>query len=395
MFTHRGLIAIAFVILIMGMMWTTLGQERTDTQGSYHIAQTFIAPIVITNDLDLQIFPGLGTQQHPFLIEHYYIHGSEIGIVLRNTTNHVIIQDCYIEGGTEASIQIINSINVIIKDCMITNATAGISLYQTNNIKISANNVSLCNTGIKISDSINVTIEENRIYQNAMGISVMNTSYGTILKNTIFGNNQTGITLDTNTERLMIFSNMIGWNTPADSFSAGWNAVDGGVMNLWDNNVSIGNMWNDYSGTGDYQIRGPSNSRDRFPSKLTDSTNPSIDEIDNYANVTVIIDEKPPVIIWSVYDKFPSTYYITVNGIDLPEQQWDNGRISFILSDLKIGINTIVIHIRDCAGNVASDTVQVTVNRRGLVDDPDAIVLASLISVVGVALLIGGMKKIL
>lgn len=378
----------------MGMTCTPHEQERIDRQMVSQTALSATDPILINGNSDLQIFPGYGTEAHPFLIQHYNIQGSTFGISLQNTTEHVLIRNCYLNGGTEASIKIINSINVVIRNCVIINATSGISLDNSEDIKITVNNISLCNTGISISNTVNFTVEENRVYQHQIGVSATNTSNGIILGNTIFGNSQAGITLNTNTEHIQTFSNTFGWNGPQDTSGCGWNAVDGGTENLWDNNVSTGNMWNDYSGIGDYSIRGPSNSRDRFPTLLTDDKRPHIIRTEFFGNISIRYDQKPPILKWKAHDEFPNKYYVTINGVNAIEQYWDNGLISFAPENLRIGINIIVVQVQDCAGNTASSTVQVTLARIGLVDDPGIIIFSSFISVVGVALLIIGVKKL-
>ena len=72
----------------------------------------------------------------------------------------------------------------------------------------------------------------------------------------------------------IIYGNWFGWNDQLNAYDSA------GSNNVWDDGVSIGNAWDDYSGSGVYEIFGSSGSTDRYPSLLqpisTSSTTPSI-----------------------------------------------------------------------------------------------------------------------
>ena len=55
-------------------------------------------PISISGDSDLEVFPGAGTAEDPYVIEGYNITTIEDnGIYIEGTTKYFVIRDCYVE----------------------------------------------------------------------------------------------------------------------------------------------------------------------------------------------------------------------------------------------------------------------------------------------------------
>ncbi|MDH5403019.1 MAG: BspA family leucine-rich repeat surface protein, partial [Candidatus Heimdallarchaeota archaeon] len=79
-------------------------------------------------------------------------------------------------------------------------------------------------------------------------------------------------------------------------------------------------------------------------------------------------------IVWEIGDPNPATYNITHNGILLvPSTSWSNGTISINIDGIALGIHEFVIYAYDTNGNVASDSVIVTVykeNTQPVVSSP-------------------------
>ena len=91
-------------------------------------------PIVIWSDADFELynFPGKGTKISPYIIKKYNITtNSKIGIVIRDTTKHFVIKNCYInadeigilinfvgEGTARIENNDIVDCNVQIEDCL-------------------------------------------------------------------------------------------------------------------------------------------------------------------------------------------------------------------------------------------------------------------------------------
>ena len=129
--------------------------------------------------------------------------------------------------------------------------------------------------GVAIEESQKCNVTSNVIYENHLiGIHLEYSHNCTISLNSVFHNNPEeksdcgGISIDHYSTYNIVFANAIGWNFG--------NAVDrgrGGDIrnnNTWDDGVSIGNWWDDYSGHGQYLIPGNEGSVDRYPSKLND-----------------------------------------------------------------------------------------------------------------------------
>ena len=91
-----------------------------------------------------------------------------------------------------------------------------------------------------------------------------------------------------------------------------------------------------------------------------DFTNPSVTDVADFA-----YDEGDTgnTITWTVTDRFPGIYIITRNGEYLDSGNWNSLTPIWINVDgLAEGTYTYLISITDCAGNIAQDTVVVTVN---------------------------------
>ncbi|MDH5402416.1 MAG: BspA family leucine-rich repeat surface protein [Candidatus Heimdallarchaeota archaeon] len=92
-----------------------------------------------------------------------------------------------------------------------------------------------------------------------------------------------------------------------------------------------------------------------------DTTNPIIN---SPADMTIEEGDRNTVLQWEVGDKSPSSYSISINDVEVIFLPWQNGTISYSLSDLEIGRFTITITLYDLAVNRASDTVIVSVTSR-------------------------------
>lgn len=66
-------------------------------------------------------------------------------------------------------------------------------------------------------------------------------------------------------------------------------------------------------------------------------------------------------IAWNVGDEHPWMYNITLNGVLVITKVWANGSIIFDIYGLEVGIHEYIIFVYDEDGNMASDTVLVTV----------------------------------
>ncbi len=134
-------------------------------------------PIVITSDIDFEVFPGSGTAEDPYLIEGYNITtSSNYGIYVFETTKHFIVRNCYVD-----------AIEVGIVLFYVTDGTATIENNTCNNNG---------NMGIYLDHSGNSTISDNICYDNAeWGIRLWHSGSSTVSHNTCFGSKEFGIFL--------------------------------------------------------------------------------------------------------------------------------------------------------------------------------------------------------
>ncbi len=389
---RHHLISMILAVLIVGSISVPVAQAARHVDTDRCADQVLTSPILINGDLELQLFPGLGTEKNPFRIENYYIVANHTSIRIINTTFHVIIRACQLEAGSFPAVSIKNAENVVISECRIRNSSSGIFINKSSDVEVIKNNISLCDNAVVATASTNVVVTTNRIYHSAVGVTFQSSENSTVSDNEIFGNSQVGVTLDSNTRRVQVIRNKIGWNGPGRISSNVWNAADSGELNEWDDNVSVGNMWSDYSGTGEYSIRGLSQSKDKFPSTLVDAQAPSIGGPGNFE---ITIGTEAPEIEWNVADTYPFMYTVSIDSVNLPSSYWDVGKVAVSLTADTPGTKTVTIRLEDCAGNTVTNTVNVYIARKDLVKDPSAMMMSSIISVIGVALLIIAMKKTL
>jgi parallel beta-helix repeat protein len=250
--------------------------------------------IVILSDDDFktQGWPGNGTPDNPYVLSDLAKDSYGVPVSIRNTKCHFVIknsrlsswtsqavvlsslcnariENCSIRGEGEVGIHIQSSFNVSITTNLIYSFNIGVHLTQSNRSSVSENTLTLNQYGI-ISSSREIIIQNNSIGSNDFHLTLESEAVNnTIRFNKIIGGHW-GITMENNSANNSFYGNKVGW------ISTG-NAWDDGLSNQWDDNISMGNIWDDYSGSGIYQISGTSGSSDRFPSMLTeDILGPSI-----------------------------------------------------------------------------------------------------------------------
>jgi len=246
---------------------------------------------------DAGICAGNGTYSEPYIIEDLVIDGGGSGscILIENSIVYFRIEKCNLYNSGDhpaAGIKLNNTNNGQVTDNVCSPNNSGISLYASHNNTISGNIVDhndYC--GILLNDGDNNTISGNSIYYNSWGIilHVGGAENNNIMGNTIVSN-QIGITTWSFVRYNNITRNIIHNNTfygiefkggPSGNNDVYFNcfedngvhANDGASNNKWDNGT-IGNYWDDYTGSdsdnngiGDipYNIAGSAGSQDNFP----------------------------------------------------------------------------------------------------------------------------------
>jgi len=284
-----------------------------------------------------------------------------------NITNNV-------DGGSGHSIWIDSGSNHSITGNLMFPKQWGIVLLseESDSCIMSDNFVMGCQRGINIDGSRHI-IRNNTILESMRGI------YGTITNATItdnvirkgfydgieiFSNDSIitgnwitenggiGINLREGSNGNQIFNNSIGRNHE-------FNAHDDGYSNLWDDNVSIGNLWGDFPGMNPpYQIPGAAGSEDRYP--LSDTTPPVLEGL-THLNTSL---HHSFLIQWLAFDFSPDSYEIYVDGnLNFTGDGWLADMITCRIDsdDLGLGLHNITLVAYDAFGNSASHTVMVLV----------------------------------
>lgn len=110
-------------------------------------------------------------------------------------------------------------------------------------------------------------ITNNTINDNSIGMSLTGNNI-TVVSNHVYHNGGGIEFLDSSGAR--IWGNYIGWNSHSQAID-----YDGTDM-IWDDGSELGNYWSDYTGGGQYNISGTTNSVDRYPRPLIDDEPPII-----------------------------------------------------------------------------------------------------------------------
>ncbi|MFX1415983.1 MAG: right-handed parallel beta-helix repeat-containing protein, partial [Promethearchaeota archaeon] len=277
-----------------------------------------------------------------------------------------------------------NSPNCSIIRCNITeNGPWPIGIYESEGALFSKNvvfsNFAEEDWGVAQLSSENCTFISNAFYDNS-DYSLVEGGHGTIIannsfyghprsgvwfffaedllivNNSFYRNGYAGLELQ-DSENSLIYLNKFGWNLVTNVWD---NDGSSPIPNDWDNGT-IGNYWDDYSGTGVYEVPSASmteNPIDHFPHVLVDSTDPSLS---HPSDEEIEFGSEGPTISWNAFDQFPFSYEILVNNTSVKTDYWRNGVISYETGVLEAGLHNCTLVCYDGAGNLSYDVVLVTV----------------------------------
>lgn len=178
--------------------------------------------------------------------------------------------------------------------------------------------VFLVNTNISIIE--NCLISDNP----GNGITLTNSSHNLVVNNQIKINQQIGLLINSGINN-SIYGNQFCNNSAS-------NAFDDGALNRFDDTISQGNLWSDYSGSGFYYIEGSAGSVDHFPwgsqpnttstSTTATTTQSSITTPTSTATNTTTADH-PINMALLVIDAASLTVIVLVTGLILRRKQQD------------------------------------------------------------------------
>lgn len=244
------------------------------------------------NDFENQGCPGNGSASNPYILANLHIEISGDNwacITIENVVSHFIIANCsfsseldfdgwgiflssvsngHIANCTftylDRGIFSYNSTNCIVSNCLFTYSRTGM-VQDSGEFDFVNNTISHCRTGL-ILDSANKTSVNGSVFLfNRVGADLFSTFGCNLTYNLLAYNTEIGVRIGYQSTCTSLFGNRIAFNQDAQVHEDS-NAQDDGHDNLWDDNVSIGNEWGDYSGSGVYEIPGTAGSVDRFPS---------------------------------------------------------------------------------------------------------------------------------
>ncbi|MHA1929342.1 MAG: right-handed parallel beta-helix repeat-containing protein, partial [Candidatus Thorarchaeota archaeon] len=194
------------------------------------------------------------------------------------------------------------------------------------NCLVQGNTIESCGTGVHIEAGENWTIQNNTIRWNY--------DYGIRLVDSIGAN---------------VSYNILGLSGTEDGYD--------NLAQNWDDNVSTGNWWSDYTPPGVYPISGGAGAQDRYPMQYI-VTEPIVNQaLDvQYAEGTT-----GNTITWIPFDDALRDWQVTIGGVDWIAEAWKFDTITVNIDGLDYGTHTLEITIWDVDLNSITDEVIINV----------------------------------
>ncbi|MEM4735626.1 MAG: NosD domain-containing protein [Candidatus Thorarchaeota archaeon] len=290
------------------------------------------------------------------------VDGSLYGqVILANCTNVSVSNGVFSWASVGISVGF-SSYCTLTNNTVSLNQNAGIRVYFSSNCIVNDNNATRnVSWGIVVEYSDKVTLVNNIVSWSSIGLGILYSSQCTVLLSTATDNLHYGIAIGWSSG-CVLYENRIGYNILK-------NARDDGSSNTWDDGVSKGNYWSDYSGTGTYPIMGAAGSVDRYPNVL-DIRPP---RIEGPPDIEYEFGTVGHMIYWLPEDDHPGNYSIYRDGSLVASGQWNSSGITVGVSGLDVGTYNYTLLVFDAYSNWARDTVIVRVvdTTAPLVTGPD------------------------
>lgn len=291
---------IALVLTLPAASITSPDSGKGFVESRFTLAsQSYVShsPILIESEQDLidQGLPGSGSDIDPYVINWLDIDLviGEACLNISNTRSRIIIENCrFASPDFSHAIQLRNTSSIIIRDIVILSMCYIIQAINCSDITMNDFNITDCVVVLDYSSSCVVSgVAVDTAPGDAFSIMYCSqitldgctasncAAYGiylaesldcTITDNVAFGNDMAQICIDENSHDNRIYGNHI-------TATAGNTARDNGFDNHWDDGISHGNWWSDWTGTsGFYYIPGTANSVDHYPMGPGSSTTSTI-----------------------------------------------------------------------------------------------------------------------
>ena len=250
------------------------------------------------------VVAGDGTPEEPYIISNWKIQARiTTGITIKNTDKYFIIDNCDVSSKgmlNQSGIFLINASNGKVVDSSFSDCKFGLGVISSKNTIVEKCEFTGCEMGLTLNGcptqdtptTMNNTIRKCNFYDNSNGIYLccLPNSYNNLIEYCNFYENTRGIKFDhlvnyvlvtkcnftDNGVGLRLVSNSnddyITGNIFSGNHISAWSFCKG----YWDNGeVYGGNYWDDYNGTGPYEIMGTTNEVDKYP-LLSEESNEQI-----------------------------------------------------------------------------------------------------------------------
>jgi parallel beta-helix repeat protein len=282
------------------------------------------------------------------------------------TISNVTIENCWYRGiffydSLNCSISccgIVDSIHGIktddsayfsVSNCTVKDASHGFDLLTSNFVTLSGNTVYDSGVGAFLVDSSNISILDNRLVENYIGLLVILSSEVQVLNNSIMQSHQDGISVHSSSSCSFKY-NEIGW-------SSDQNAEEEDCTCTWDDEVSRGNGWSDYNGTGSYHVFGNGNGTDHYPYSLV-RENPILGP---HPDIMFFENETGNCIEWTPVDENPWKHWLYLDGSLWIDSLWNGSSIVLNVDGLAIGSHDVYLGVENIYGGISTDFVRVIV----------------------------------
>ncbi|MFW9911476.1 MAG: right-handed parallel beta-helix repeat-containing protein [Candidatus Thorarchaeota archaeon] len=405
MSSRPSIVLCILLLLAVPILASVTAKESYDCGTKTGIETTSITPssiehsqITIRNNRDFpqQGWEGSGTSSDPYIIENLNISlSSDTCILIYNVTAHFVIRNSYLSTSDEFAfnIQFISSSSGKVDNCTITGGGYGVSISSSSGIDVANCTIYSTNTGISISNSESCFIGSNSIYGTNTGVRFYNSMNNTVADNKVYRAEDRGIVMDYWTSDNRIFYNHVGWNGPDGQPDHAFNAVDQGENNVWDDNISLGNFWSEYEGSGIYAIEGTGEAFDRYPTYFNDTQAPIFK---NRAEDLAydVGDRSIHFINWTAHDAHPYRYEIVRDDSIIQSGIWHLQSVRVDVGRLDEGVHNFTINFVDGSGNRINDSAIVYVILYLLGDvGTDLVGYASIIAVFAVMSMVILLRK--
>ncbi|TFH07786.1 MAG: right-handed parallel beta-helix repeat-containing protein, partial [Candidatus Thorarchaeota archaeon] len=269
-----------------------------------------------------------------------------------SSADYVTVADCTILNSEEYGIYAwgTTSEHVLISGNTILNASRGFYSADVSEGLITENLIMYCSdSGIYLGgttgDLFNITL--NTIENNYDGVYALSADDHFIMNNTIRWNSHYGLRLS-GSDNTEVYYNVIALNGIA-------NGVDSRSGNYWDDGVSLGNTWDDYTPPGIYDVDG--NTDDRYPTQYLPNY-PIINQLQDifYEEFTTGNE-----LVWHPFDDSLRDWEVTIDGVLWASDAWNFVDITVNIDDLAYGTHVAVVTVWDIHSNSVTDTVYIHV----------------------------------